>query len=190
MQSVHRAHFLNELVKFVPAQRAHFGKRVVNIKDKGEKEGIVVQFKDGTSATADAVVGADGIHSALRSYVLGETHDAVKPVFAGSVVYRGLVPMDKAIEKVGAEIAQNSMMFCGPGKAVLVYPVDFGKILNIVVMDEEHEHEKWGHEKWIVPASYQELARKFEGWGKPVQGLLEASQSQFLARRGNSNIFW
>lgn len=114
MQSVHRAHFLDELVKGLPAERAHFNKRLQSIEDK-EGSGVVLHFKDGTTATTDAVIGADGIHSITREFILGERDMSAHSVFAGSVVYRGLVPMDKAVEKLGAEYAQNSMFLCGPG---------------------------------------------------------------------------
>lgn len=113
MQSVHRAHFLDELVKAVPAQRAHFNKRLVAIEDKAGSP-VLLSFKDGTNAAADVVIGADGIHSAVRSYLLGP--EAAAPVFSGSVAYRGITSMDAAVEKLGAEYAQNSMMVCGPGK--------------------------------------------------------------------------
>ena len=112
MQSVHRAHFLDELVKLVPAQRAHFNKRVESIEDLEGRE-VVMHFKDGTTASADAVIGADGIHSHVREYLLGK--EAAAPVFAESIAYRGLVSMDAGIEKLGAEFAQNCQMLCGPG---------------------------------------------------------------------------
>lgn len=115
MQSVHRAHFLDELVKGVPAERVHFNKRLQSIEDKEGREEVVLHFKDGTAATADAVIGADGIHSTTREFILGERDMAAHSVFAGSVVYRGLVPMDKAVETLGAEYAQNSKFLCGPG---------------------------------------------------------------------------
>ena len=113
MQSVHRAHFLDELVKAVPAQRAHFNKRLQTIEDK-DGSPVALHFSDGTSATADVVIGADGIHSAVRKYLLGA--EAAKPIFSGSVAYRGITSMDAAVEKLGAEYAQNSMMLCGPGR--------------------------------------------------------------------------
>lgn len=115
MQSVHRARFLDELVKGVPPERAHFNKRLQSLEEE-EGSGIVLHFKDGTTATVDAVIGADGIHSVTREFILGERDLASHSTFAGSVAYRGLVPMDKAVEKLGAEYAQNSMMLCGPGK--------------------------------------------------------------------------
>lgn len=81
-----------------------------------------MHFKDGTKEETDAFIGADGIHSAVRLSLLGEDHPAAKPVFTGAVAYRGLVPLDVAVEKLGAEHAQNSTMLCGPGKAIMSYP--------------------------------------------------------------------
>ena len=186
MQSVHRAHFLDELVKGVPAQRAHFNKRLERLEDSDDDEGVHLFFKDGTSVAADLAIGADGVHSCVREYLIGT--EAAKPVFTGSVFYRGIVPMDAAVEKIGAEHAQNSYMWCGRGmllikdtsrveanfptdKAFLSYPIDFGKTLNIVAMT--YGYNDWPHEKWIVPAKHGELAEAFEGWCKTSQGLVQ-----------------
>lgn len=116
MQSVHRAHFLDELVAGIPKTRAHFNKRLDIIEDEPEEQ-VVLYFKDGTTATTDAVIGAGGIHSHVRQYLLGK--EAAKPVYAGAAAYRGLVSMDAAVEKLGAEYAQNSIMLCGPGSSTL-----------------------------------------------------------------------
>lgn len=175
LQSVHRARFLDALVNLIPQQRAHFGKRLINIEDKSAEGGrVVLRFKDGTSATTDAVIGADGVHSNIRLWLLGESHPAAKPVFAGSVAYRGLVDMDKAVEKVGAELASNCILLCGPGVAVMSYPIDHGETVNIILI--EFDVEKWEHEKWIIPVKYKDIAGKLEGWGKPAQGICEVRQ--------------
>lgn len=192
MQSVHRAHFLAELVKGVPAQRAHFNKRLERLEDRDDDEGVHLFFKDGTGATADLVIGADGVHSYVREYLLGT--EAAKPVFTGSVVYRGIVAMDAAVEKIGAEYAQNSYMWCGRGRllaqgtsriaadiptdrGLLSYPIDFGKTLNIVAMT--CGYDVWPHEKWITPAEHGALAKMFEGWGKTTQGLVQVRRSNY-----------
>lgn len=167
-QSVHRAHFLNELVKTVPSQRAHFNKRVDFLEDKRSAP-VVVHFKDGTTATADAVIGADGVHSAVRAHLLGK--EAAKPVFAGSVAYRALVPMDKAVEKLGGEFAGNASFLCGRGRASLSYPIDGGSLLNVVIFD--FEQESWEHEKWVLPADPEALRRMFSTWGASSRALVE-----------------
>ena len=115
MQSVHRADFLDELVKAVPAQRAHFNMCLQNIEDK-DGGPVVMHFSDGTSVTADVLIGADGIHSNVRKYLLGA--EAAQPVFAGNVAYRGIISMDTAVEALGAEHAQNATLMCGPGEGL------------------------------------------------------------------------
>lgn len=85
---MHRAHFLDELVKSVPTERAHFNKRVVTLENQCDGS-VLVRFKNGTAAAADAVIVADGVHSSVRAHLLGE--ELAKPVFAGSAVYRALV---------------------------------------------------------------------------------------------------
>ena len=80
----------------------------MKIEEKDETPGMTLHFADGTTAFADTVIGADGIHSAVRLHIVGETHPTAKPVFSGAVAYRGLVSMDAATEKIGAENAQNT----------------------------------------------------------------------------------
>lgn len=117
---MHRAHFLDELVKLVPSERTHFNKRVDIIDDKHGGP-VAIHFKDGTTATADAVIGADGVHSIVRAHLLGK--EAEKPVFAGSVAYRALVPMDKAVEALGEEFAQNSYFICGKSECSILLKI-------------------------------------------------------------------
>jgi salicylate hydroxylase len=76
--TVHRTQFLDALVELVPSGWANFDKRLVNIEDKtaeGEKGSLVLNFKDGTTAEADAIIGADGIHSHTRTHVLDDVPD-------------------------------------------------------------------------------------------------------------------
>ncbi|KAL3487619.1 hypothetical protein BJX62DRAFT_240887 [Aspergillus germanicus] len=67
----------------------HFGKRVVSIHDDelGLTDGkITVRFDDGTSDTADLVIGADGIHSAVRNLHVdpgvGEAYTGIAGTFS------------------------------------------------------------------------------------------------------------
>ncbi|KAF2229126.1 putative salicylate hydroxylase [Viridothelium virens] len=184
MQSVHRARFLDGLVTLIPPQRAHFGKRLIKLEhNETEEVGCVMHFKDGTSASADAVIGADGIHSAVRKYLLGENHPATNPQFTGTAAYRGIVSMDAAVERLGPEFAQNAVVLCGPGAAIMGYPIEHGELLNIVVMDFE-AGDTWPHEKWIVPADYKFLQEKIKGWWDPAQGMIELINTPDLATWG------
>ena len=87
--TVHRAKFLEEFVALVPKEIAHFGRRLETVEDKGP-HGVKLSFKDGTTVCADCVIGADGVHSVIREYLLGKDHPATNPTFTGSVAYRGM----------------------------------------------------------------------------------------------------
>ena len=62
---------------------------------------------------------------------------------------------------------------------ILTYPIDLGKILNIVAMD--FEYPTWDDDKWIKPATRDQLDRLFTGWGKTARDLIELLDSPNLA---------
>jgi salicylate hydroxylase len=108
-QGCHRAHFLDECVKLIPKNVTHFRKQLDTVIDQGEK-GLVLQFSDGSSATADAVVGCDGIKSRVRQLILGEDNPESYPQYTDVHAYRGLLPMDKAVEAMGKDIAMSRIV--------------------------------------------------------------------------------
>lgn len=126
--SVHRAHFLDALVKLIPEGVAHFGKRMLDYEDDGEM--VVLKFADGTTATHSAVIGCDGVKSQTRIKILGKDDPAAQPVFSGSYAYRALIPMDEAAAKLGDDAARNSHLYMGRGGHVLTFPVDHGETMN------------------------------------------------------------
>ncbi|TKA61448.1 hypothetical protein B0A55_11451, partial [Friedmanniomyces simplex] len=69
--AVHRAHFLDELVKLVPEGVAHFKKHLDTIEQPAVDGKVRLRFHDGTTAEADAVVGCDGIKARTRAWMLG-----------------------------------------------------------------------------------------------------------------------
>lgn len=127
---VHRAHFLDELVKLIPASVPRFGKRLGHIT-YAESGDVVLYFADGTTARHNAVIGCDGIKSRTREVVLrDEDPGAARPVFSGKYAYRGLIPMSKAIEIVGKERAMGSQMYVGYHGHVLTFPIAGGRFMN------------------------------------------------------------
>ncbi|MNC94729.1 Salicylate hydroxylase [compost metagenome] len=84
---MHRADFVDFLAAKLPDGVVRTGQRAVGYE---EADGVArVRFANGAVAEADAVVGADGIHSEMRPFVFPPS----TPVFHGTVSYRGLVPL-------------------------------------------------------------------------------------------------
>jgi salicylate hydroxylase len=171
--SVHRAHFLDVLVKLVPDSAAEFGKRVESVDERGEK--MVLTFQDGSTAEADAVIGCDGVKSRTRQILLGNEHEATHPTFTGKYAYRGLIPMEKAIEAVGEELAMNSQMYLGRHGHILTFPIEKGKTMNVVAF--QSKDGKWDDEKWVLPMKKEDLFSDFAGWGEKAQKILMVSRA-------------
>ena len=86
---VHRVALLQALGERLGGDGLNLGRRCVEVDERGP--GAELRFADGSSATADLVVGADGVHSVIRPHVVGN----VRGQFSGTVGYRGLVPVER-----------------------------------------------------------------------------------------------
>jgi salicylate hydroxylase len=170
--SVHRAHFLDVLVKLVPDGVAQFGKRVDKVEKKGLK--MMLTFQDGSTAEADAVIGCDGVKSRTRKILLGEDHESTNPTFTGKYAYRGLIPMEKAAKALGDALARNSQMYLGRHGHVLTFPIENGETMNVVAFQTKMDG-KWEDERWVLPMKKEDMFSDFEGWGETVQQILSVS---------------
>lgn len=170
--SVHRAHFLDVLVKMIPDGIAKFGKKVEKVEKKGEK--MVLTFQDGETAEADAVIGCDGVKSRTRQILLGDDYETTRPNFTGKYAYRGLIPMEKAVGAVGEELARNSQMYFGRHGHVLTFPIEKGRTMNVVAFQSKRDG-KWEDERWVLPMKKEDLFNDFSGWGDSVQHILKVS---------------
>ncbi|KAH3958683.1 hypothetical protein HBH70_206080 [Parastagonospora nodorum] len=171
---IYRAQFLDEMVKSVPEGVAKFDKRMVDLTDAEDGSGdMVIHFADGSKAQHNAVIGCDGIKSKARTWLVGKDHPAKDAFFSGKYAYRGLIPMDQAIEMLGEEVATNSQMFLGYHGHLLTFPVQNGKTMNVVAFSSR---ETWDDEKWVVSTSKEEMEADFAGWGEHVQRIVRAMQ--------------
>ncbi len=121
--TVHRADLLAILARTLPEQNVRTGERCIAVSP-GTKT-AVARFADGGEFEADVIVGADGIHSAVRASLFGPE----QPRFTGCVCYRGLVPMQ---DVPGDVDAKNNLLWMGPHGHIVHYPVRRGELLNIV----------------------------------------------------------
>ena len=165
--TVHRAKFLQALVELVPEGWALFDKRLVNIEDQNAEGGgsLVLHFKDGTTAEADVLIGADGIHSHTRDYVLDDVpeKEEYRLQYTGAVLYRSIIPMEKVVEALGTEISQCSSLFIVDGAMVVSYPVDHHTRLNAAAYT--WKYKTWTNKEWMVPVDREEVLESYRELG-------------------------
>ena len=166
MSMIHRARFLDELVKLIPKNFVSFGKKVVAVEQIMKVVRLV--FEDGTVTEASAAIGCDGVKSCVRQSLFGKESDAT---FTGKYAYRGLLPMSKAIDLVGEKLARNSQAYLGYGGHVLTMPVELGAIMNVVAFHTAADG-KWDDHKWVLPMRKEDMNRDFADWGKDVKNIL------------------
>ncbi|KAK3389749.1 salicylate 1-hydroxylase-like protein [Podospora didyma] len=164
--AVHRARFLDEIVKLIPADSVSFSKSLVDIVETDNS--VTLSFADGTSASCGAVIGCDGVRSATRRYVHGP--DA-GPTFSGEYAYRALVPSDVFQTVMGAERTMNGQLYIGHGATVVTYPVEHGASINMVGIRTKPGSE-WTHPSWLMPTTLQDLEADFAGWDKRLLDML------------------
>lgn len=126
--------------------------------------GVLLEVEGRSPARFDALVGADGIHSAVRARLFG----AGTPWFTGCMAWRGLVPMDSLPSHLAAPMGTN---WVGPGAHVITYPVRRGELLNFVGVVEKRG---WTHESWNSRGSVDECLRDFTGWHEDVRTIVRA----------------
>jgi 2-polyprenyl-6-methoxyphenol hydroxylase-like FAD-dependent oxidoreductase len=61
---MHRADLVAALTGTIPHDIVHFNKKLIGLESGSQN--VTLVFENGTRATADAVVGADGVHSLVR----------------------------------------------------------------------------------------------------------------------------
>ena len=166
--TVHRADLLAIIASGFPVERIHLGHRLIGAADKGDH--AEAWFENGARVTSEILVGADGIHSAVRAALLGEE----APRFAGCVAYRGLVPSER-IADLGLD--RGSQSWVGPGGHFVHYFVSRGRLLNFVGWTE---HDTWNREDWTDRATIARALAAFEGWHPQVRRIIGAAETCFV----------
>ncbi|CAG8936485.1 unnamed protein product [Penicillium salamii] len=160
-----RADFVNALVRLVPRDCIHFGKRLVGIEEGVD---VKLEFEDGDVVNADVVIGCDGIRSRVKEFVCQSCE--LLPRYSGMYGYRAVLDMDDAVDAVGDKRARVASMYVGKGAYGISYPIMQAKKVNVGVYVLSDE---WDHDSWVRPAKRGDLQRDTEGMGRYVKALAE-----------------
>ena len=131
-KTVSRADLLEGFAGLIPKDRISFGKRLEKIEqDTGSVE---LTFQDGSTARADCLIGADGVHSPTRRYILGASDPAVEPVNHDNWhVYTRTIPMEIARQYISERWTRVVPILLGPGAYLNSMPLSKGTRLSASV---------------------------------------------------------
>jgi len=121
----------------------------------------VLKFEDGAEVAADAVIGADGIHSNIRQSLFGPD----KPRFTGIMAWRGVIDVNDLPDGLLRPVGTN---WVGPGGHVVHYYLRGGKLVNFF---GAQERDDWQVESWVAEGSREECVADFAEWHEVVRTL-------------------
>jgi 2-polyprenyl-6-methoxyphenol hydroxylase-like FAD-dependent oxidoreductase len=162
-----RADLLSVLLTALPQECLRLGCELQRLKQQRNK--VRLYFKDGRMEEHDAVVGADGIRSQVRSELFGISDS----IYRGYMVWRGLARYEGAAITPGF----NSESW-GTGKR-------FG------ILNTGHRRFTW-YATANVPSHHvdahcgrkRELQKLFAGWHEPIADFLETTDEGEILKNG------
>ncbi|MFI0421019.1 FAD-dependent monooxygenase [Spongiactinospora sp. 9N601] len=151
----HRADLHRVLLDAVPAGWVRTGVQVTGVRQ--DDRAVTVTWNDG-EATADLVIGADGIHSTVRRLLWP---DAPPPRFLGRTAWLGITS--------AGDLPGSITM--GPGAYFLIHPLGGGRAYWAYVTISPDPGVRYDDEKAAV-------AHRVRDWHDPIPALVAATPEE------------
>ncbi|MCC6008294.1 MAG: FAD-dependent monooxygenase [Rhodobacteraceae bacterium] len=165
--TVHRADLLSALQAAMPEGALRFGARVAGVETTDS--GATLILEDGTREEFDLVIGADGIHSPVRTALFGPD----SPRFTGLVSWRGVFPRERA----GALPDLDAFTkWWGPTAdlQIVTFPLTRGEEIFVFATTPQQD---WQEEGWTLPGDIEELRAAYAAFHPQARALLDACDS-------------
>jgi 2-polyprenyl-6-methoxyphenol hydroxylase-like FAD-dependent oxidoreductase len=164
--ALHRGDLHAALADLVPARHIDLGRKLKGVEQDGS--GVTLFFEDGASTTADAVIGADGVHSLIRDYIAG----LESPTFTGRVAYRTTF---SAKRLRGMNIGMSRTKWWGPDRHIVIYYTT-ANCDEVYFVTSTPEKADWiTKESWSAKGDLDELQQGFSAFHPDVRALLASA---------------
>lgn len=167
---LHRADLVDALFQELEAQSPdalQLGVAVSGYEQADHR--VVATLTNGEQVEADLLIGADGIHSAIRTQMLG----ADKPRFTGNVAWRMTMPT----AKLGAlKPPPTACIWAGSKRHAVTYLVRGGELANLVAVVEQSD---WQQESWTEQGSREDALNDFAGWHPVITEMIQQADVHY-----------
>jgi 2-polyprenyl-6-methoxyphenol hydroxylase-like FAD-dependent oxidoreductase len=161
---MHRAELHEALTAVVPNQFIHLNKKLVALEQNGGA--VTLSFADGTTATADAVIGADGVHSTVRDIIIGPD----KPLHRGRIAYRSVFKSSL----MPREISSSRTKWWGEDRHIVIYYTTKDRSELYFVTSVPEPADWVTKESWSATGDVDELRAAYASFHPEVRMVLDA----------------
>ena len=163
---IHRASLQRVLADALDGEGLHLGHRLVNLIERAGS--IDLEFANGHVAQADLVIGADGVRSAVRSWVA----EGAGTLYSGTSAFRGIVSADRLPSLPDPEAIQFWM---GPNAHLLHYAIGAGgeDVNYFAVVEGPTVWPEAGRSTMEIEPG--EALAAFKGWHPAVTEMIGAT---------------
>lgn len=166
MYQIHRADLHGALERAVRANDPNCiraSHNLVGLSELGTR--VDLRFEDRPSATADVLIGADGIKSLVRKSLFSPE----APRFTGRIAWRGVIPRVRLPDEV---IWPGSGIFIGPERTFGWYQIRSKTMINFV---GTARRDGWAEEGWSIPAAVCDVLDEFKDWHPHARTIIAAT---------------
>src|SRR5262249_20480482 len=160
---MHRADLHDALASAVPGDIVHLGKKLDGLDQAGGQ--VTLHFEDGTSPSADGVVGGDGVHSIAREIGVGPG----EPIHKGRIAYRAVFP---ATLMGDFNIGPSRTKWWGTDRHVVISYTTNTKSEVYFVTSVPEPAEWFTRESWSAKGDVKELRKAYEVFHRDVRNVL------------------
>ncbi len=164
------------LIGSLPADAIHWGRKLVQASRLADGRHQLA-FADGSTITADLLIGADGAWSKVRPLL-----SAAKPAYVGTTfIETNLFDGDTRYRDSAEMIGSGTLMAVEPGKGILAHRYANGALHTYVALNKP---EVWiGAIDFSQPAvALRHLAGEFNGWASSLLALVTDSDTPPIVR--------
>lgn len=158
---IHRMNLQRILADSWGRDGLHLNSRVQDLEES--EDGIRLLFAERDSATADVVIGADGVRSVVRDWVTG---GGPAPTYSESSGFRGLVQVSTLSQMPDPMTIE---FWLGPGSYVIHYPISCDTINFLAVLPGP---TPWPFSSWMTEEPAGAALAAFEDWHPTVREMI------------------
>jgi salicylate hydroxylase/6-hydroxynicotinate 3-monooxygenase len=161
----HRGDLHSALASIVPAECIKLDHKLIGLDET--PKGVRLTFAGGEKVEADAVIGADGVHSLVKDILFGES----QANFTGRIAYRTTYPA----ALLNGHPIDDCTKWWGEDRHIVIYFVkpDRSEVYFVTSVPEPD----FRIESWSTTGDVKTLRAAFEGFHPQVQHVLAACPS-------------